>query len=195
MSNLINFFISLDTQAQIELIGIIVSLALGLAALFISYKTLRQNSDMIESSSRPYIGIYGISTYLGFRQYYIILKNYGQSAAQIKSLTYDYDLSLISKHDNFDPFSHIDGTTIMPGQSYRSAVDFDKITADKITAINFHLEYSSGTKKYSDDICLKIDANLGNLEAHAPEMKNPPEDIMVMQTISNTLQDMHIKSL
>lgn len=77
----------------------------------------------------------------------------------------------------------------MPGQSYRAAVDFDKINASNIAHINFYIKYSSGTHVYEDDICFKIDANLGNLEAHAPESMRDS------RIIAETLQDMHIKSL
>ena len=173
----------------IQIIGIICTLTASIVAIVISLADLKQNSKMVESSSRPYIGIYGLSTYMGFRQYYIIIKNFGQSSATIESLTYDFDISRISKHKDCEPFSHIDGTSIMPGQAYRAAIDFDKIAANNLECIHFSVKYSSGTHVYKDDICLKIDANLGNLEAHAPEKMSDS------RIIAETLQDMHVKSL
>lgn len=175
----------------LELFGILASTITSIIAIVISVLTLRQNAKMIEDSSRPCIGIYGLSTYICERNYYIILKNYGSSPARIESLTYDFDIVLLSKHKNCEPFSHIDGASIAPGQSYRCAIDFDKVTKYNLTCINFHICYSSGIRKYEDDIFLKIDANLGNLEAHtkSKEEKTP------LAVISETLQDMHIKSL
>lgn len=175
---------------KIQLLGIVVSTLTSLIAIIISVRTLKQNSKMIEDSSRPYIGIYGMSTYICNRHYYIIIKNFGQSVAHIKSLSYDFDLAKLSLHDRFDPFGNIDGASIAPGQSYRCAIDFDKVSKDELSVINFHIKYSSNTRDYEDEISLKIDGNLGNLEAHQTS-KNTP----VLDVISETLQDMHIKSL
>lgn len=141
---------------KIQLLGIVVSTLTSLIAIIISVRTLKQNSKMIEDSSRPYIGIYGMSTYICNRHYYIIIKNFGQSVAHIKSLSYD----------------------------------FDKVPKDELSVINFHIKYSSNIRDYEDEISLKIDGNLGNLEAHQTS-KNTP----VLDVISETLQDMHIKSL
>lgn len=184
------YSIELSPSDIIELIGIVTSLIASIVAIVISVSDLKQNAKMIESSSRPYIGVYGISTYVGFRQYYIIVKNFGQSSAVIKSFTYDFDIAKISKHDGIEPFSHIDGTTMMPGQAYRAAIDFSKVTEHKLKYINFRILYSSGTRAYDEEICLKIDANLGNLESHNNDEKVPDSEI-----IAETLQDMHIKSL
>lgn len=179
----------------LELIGILASTITSIIAIVISVLTLKQNSKMIEDSSRPYIGIYGLSTYVCDRNYYIILKNYGTSTACIESLTYDFDIALLSKNENYEPFSHIDGASIAPGQSYRCAIDFDKATQRKLTCINFHVRYSSGVHKYEDDISLKIDANLGNLEAHTKSEEEKEKKKTPLVVISETLQDMHIKSL
>lgn len=182
--------IELTPSDIIELIGIFSSLIVSIVAIAVSISSLRQNSKMVEFSSRPYIGIYGISTYMGFCQYYIIIKNFGQSSAVVDSLTSDFDVAKISKHDGFKPFSRISGTTIMPGQSYRTAIDFDKVTEHKLSCINFHILYSSSTHTYDEKICLKIDANIGNLESH-----NTGKKLSDIEVISETLQDMHIKSL
>ena len=167
----------MTTSDKIQLFGIVISALTSIIAIFISVHTLRQNSKMIEDSSRPYIGIYGLSTYICDRYYYIIIKNFGQSIAHIESLTYDFDLAKLALRDGLDPFGNIDGTSLAPGQSYRCAIDF-------------HIKYSSGTHNYEDEITLKIDGNLGNLEAHKTSKKIP-----ALEVISETLQDMHIKSL
>lgn len=180
----------MTTSDKIQLLGIVISALTSIIAIFISVHTLRQNSKMIEDSSRPYIGIYGLSTYICDRYYYIIIKNFGQSIAHIESLTYDFDLAKLALRDGLDPFGNIDGTSLAPGQSYRCAIDFDKIPTDEISSIHFHIKYSSGTHNYEDEITLKIDGNLGNLEAHKTSKKIP-----ALEVISETLQDMHIKSL
>lgn len=73
----------MTTSDKIQLLGIVISALTSIIAIFISVHTLRQNSKMIEDSSRPYIGIYGLSTYICDRYYYIIIKNFGQSIAHV----------------------------------------------------------------------------------------------------------------
>ena len=180
----------MTTSDKIQLLGIAISALTSIIAIIISVHTLRQNSKMIEDSSRPHIGVYGVSTYICDRHYYIIIKNFGQSIAHIESLTYDFDLAKLALRDGLDPFGSIDGTSIAPGQSYRCAINFDKVPTDKISYIHFHIKYSSGTHNYEDEISLKIAGNLGNLEAHKTSKKTP-----ALEVISETLQDMHIKSL
>ena len=51
--------IILSTSDWIQLLGIIASLVTSIIAIFISIFTLRQNSKMIEASSRPVLSIYG----------------------------------------------------------------------------------------------------------------------------------------
>ena len=53
-----NFVLQLSPSDLIQIAGIIVSLICSLIAIAISLKTLKQNSKMIENSTRPYIGIY-----------------------------------------------------------------------------------------------------------------------------------------
>ena len=116
----------MTTSDKIQLFGIVISALTSIIAIFISVHTLRQNSKMIEDSSRPYIGIYGLSTYICDRYYYIIIKNFGQSIAHIESLTYDFDLAKLALRDGLDPFGNIDGTSLAPGQSYRCAMILTK---------------------------------------------------------------------
>lgn len=176
---------------KIQLLGIIVSTITSLIAIWISVKTMRQNSKMLEESSRPYIGIYGVSTHIHQSVYYIIIKNFGQSAARIDSLTYDFDLAKLSLANGHDPFAFIDDATLMPGQSYRCAIKFQKILDNKLSLLHFYVKYSSGTHHYEDDISLKLNANLENFETH----QVPNKTIDADHIIAETLQDMHIKSL
>lgn len=184
-----NFIESLTRSEVISLFGVIASFITGCIATIISIKTLRQNSKMIEASSRPYIGIYGACTHVGTSQYYLIIKNFGNSSALVTSLTYDFDLSQCRKnHSKFEPFQYIENTTIMPGQSFRAAINFNKAILET-DFIHFHISYSSGVRKYEDDICLNLKANTGNFETYTHDSRNE------LLTISQTIQDMHIKSL
>jgi hypothetical protein len=174
----------------IEIIGILTSLITSIIAIGLSIKTLMQNSKMIESSTRPYIGVYLASTYIRNISCYLVVKNFGQSSATINSFAYDYDLALCSKSHLEDraPFQNIEGSTLMPGQAHRCIIDLNK-AIQQVNKINFHVIYSSGTRKYEDNICVNLIATVGNFTAH-----NTTKD-KELEIVSETLQDMYISSL
>ena len=80
----------------IEICGIAVSLITGIVAIIISVKTLKQNSKMIEESTRPYITIYFQTTTVRTPRAYFVIKNFGNTGATISSITCDYDLKKCS---------------------------------------------------------------------------------------------------
>ena len=175
---------------KIELACIVITAITSVAAIIISVFTLRQNSKMIEDSSRPYIGIYLSSTYIRNVSVYLIVKNYGQSSAFIESFTYDFDLANCSSHNipDREPFQNIENATLMPGQSHRCVIDLNK-TLKQTDQINFHVVYSSGAHKSEDDICVNLAATIGNFASHNTTKGKETE------IISETLQDMLIHSL
>ena len=73
--------ITLTTSDVIDLIGIFASLFIGVIAIIISILSLRQNSKMIEESTRPNIQIYPVFLDDFF---YIIIRNFGNSEAVIE---------------------------------------------------------------------------------------------------------------
>lgn len=187
----------MNTSDVVQMIGIIASLATSVIAIGISVKSLKQNSRMIEDSTRPYISIYGTGVYIGSSNYYITIKNFGQSSATITSFTYDFDLSKciddrINDPQNIspykEPFENIENTTMAPNQSFHAIIDFNK-TIKQTKVINFNIKYSSGTHEYEEDICLNLIGNLGNYVL-LPQNSNSE-----LVTISETLQNMHIHSL
>lgn len=179
----------MNTSNIIQLIGILVSLATSTAAIVISVKSLRENSKMIEASTRPYINIYGASTYIGDSKYYIVLKNFGQCSATIHDFLCDFDLSECTiKEYKGKPFQYIKNSTIVPGQSFHALIDLRK-TLTRTKMINFHISYSSSTHNYEEDFCLNLSGNLGNSVSHRTD---PDQELA---TISETLQDMYIHSL
>lgn len=178
-----------DTISNIlQVIGILTSLFTSIVAIVISVKSLKQNSQMLEESTRPYIGIYGVASYVKQPNYYIVLKNFGQSSALITDFSSDLDLSLISLHKSEIPFKNIVGTAVMPGQSFRSVIDINAALA-RTKHITFSMTYTSGVHTYNETILLNLTANLGNLVSHNT---SKGQEIRI---ISETLQDMHIHSL
>lgn len=181
--------VSISLSDIIQVIGIIASFAVSVIAIVISIFSLRQNSKMIEDSTRPYIGIYGNGVYVKTPTFYIILKNFGQSSAFIRAFSCDLDLTpYVSASKKRQPFGHLQGSTILPGQSYRALINLHDLMlhSDHIT---FHMEYSTPTHTYSEDICLNLLSYTDNLVSHKIGQNQE------LSIISETLQDMHIHSL
>lgn len=181
-------FSKLTISDCIELFGIFISLMTSIVAIIISLKTLKQNSKMIEDSTRPNIGVYLASTYIKNVSCYLVVKNFGQSSAFIESFTYDFDLTSTDDTPDYDPFVNIEGSTLMPLQTNKCVIDLNKIL-EQTHEINFHVKYRSSTHEYQDNICVKLDSRIGNFVNHNIS-KNQE-----MAIISETLQDAYISSL
>lgn len=173
----------------IQVLGITVSFITSISAIAISVLSLRQNSKMIENSTRPYIGIYGAGVYVRSPNYYIVIKNFGNSSATIKSFSSDFDLSKCVKgKDMKKPFEYIENSTLLPDQAYHCVIDLNH-TLTQTETINFHITYASSVKQYKEKMCLNLRALVGNYVTHKDDNGKP------LSVISETLQDMHINSL
>ena len=178
--NPLTFLSQLTASDYIEILGIIVSLICSIVAIVISIKTLKQNSEMIENSTRPYIGVYLASTYIRDVTCYLVVKNFGQSSA--------FDLKSVTDVPNYHPFGNIENSTFMPQQSNKCFIELGKIL-EKTDQINFHIVYRSGLHRYEDDISVKLNSRIGDFVNHNTS-KNKELTI-----ISETLQDAYISSL
>ena len=141
-------FQQMSISDWIQAAGIITSLTVSIIAIIVSVKTLKQNSKMIEESTRPNIVIYNDIIGASSPIQYLIIRNYGNSSATITSLRLNY---------TGDPkyskslFAHLEGQIIAPGQSYSTAFKFD----DNATVIDASIEYASETgKTYSGRFCI-----------------------------------------
>ena len=67
----------------INIILCILSFVLAAISVITVVITLKQNSKMIENSTRPYITIYGKKTECGILKYFLVIKNFGSSGAVI----------------------------------------------------------------------------------------------------------------
>ena len=90
----LNEFISKLTPSDIiQILGIIASFLTAFVAIVISLVTMRQNSKMIEESSRAIISIYPQSINTGTPMLFMVIKNFGNSPAIISKFDYDYDFT------------------------------------------------------------------------------------------------------
>ncbi|MBU5331734.1 hypothetical protein KQI61_05955 [Anaerocolumna aminovalerica] len=178
------------TQSDIiQLISIGVALLIGIASILISIFTLRQNSKMIEESTRPVISIYSEYINTGVPYLYIVIKNFGQTAATITQFNYNYDFvnsNAYALKTGKDYLKDLSYSTLAPNQSRICALDCQNINAP----VTFDIEYKSNSKTYNDTICLNLKGGATMAVGKSDEYNGD-----VLGTISYTLQEMLQKSL
>ena len=179
MSN--EFIAKLTPSDIIQILGIIASFLTALVAIIISLVTMRQNSKMIEESSRAIISIYPQSINTGTPMLFIVIKNFGNSPAIIHKFDYDFDFTDCYKfRSERDYLKDFVGSTLAPGQSRICALDYTKLTRP----VTFSLEYQSGLKKYHETFTVDLQAGV-----NIPVPKNATSG-KELHTISYTLQEM-----
>lgn len=129
----------------------ILSVVLVIVSVVVSIATLRQNSKMIESSARPYIGVSSLQVSNGFPFFLISVRNYGASAGLINGFSCSKPLGDYCLGDRGLPLLEgIDGTTLMPGQKIICEMDYKKLRADAVDSLSFAVRYAFGRKEYED---------------------------------------------
>lgn len=179
----------LSVSDIIQIIGIIASLITSIVAIIISILTVRQNSEMIEESTRAYISIYEATTNFSSLKYYFVIKNFGQTGGYIKSFSCNYDLSKLSYDKGFQPFEHINGTYFAPNQTKIFNINHSNLVDDGVETISFHIEYVCQSKTYIENVTLNFAANLDTpvMRASTPDQE--------LKIISYALQDIAEKQL
>lgn len=141
----------------IEIVGIAASLVTSIVAIVISVKTLKQNSQMIEESSRPYVAVYReYIQVLNTPHEYLVIKNFGATGATIDSLTIDppFEKSDICNNPGFN---HISGTFIAPNQTINTTVFANAFNNNRTGITTISIKYHSGSKKYHESFYLNED--------------------------------------
>lgn len=151
---------TLSISDLISLVGIITSLLISLISVIISVINIKQNNKAIEASIRPYITVYATLVTLQATHLYIVLKNFGNTGAVIKSFSTSCD---ISKYDFYhlegtkSIFDDINGTFFAPKQSIYIDIDVAKALKDNIHTINFKIEYISTIGEYDENVNINLD--------------------------------------
>ena len=173
----------------IEIIGIIASLAISIIAIIISCVTLKQNSKMIEESTRPYVIMSLKTTNFSSQHIYLVLKNYGTSGATITKLSCNHDLSKYTGIPTKKPFDNISGSFIAPNQSYITNLNSKYLYTDENLVFSFDIEYKNKNKTYSEHFDI-------HMESYAELVQNRTSTSNEeLKTISYTLQDLVEKHL
>lgn len=179
------------TVAEYIELGVgLVTAATAVISVLIAVKTLRQNNKMIRNSSRPYIAVSFQSTNSQSISVYLIIKNYGASGAEIKSLKFSDKLVGVSASKIWaPPFEGINGTFLAPGQSIVCAIDTTKLHSNNIECLKATVEYTDGINNYKEDYPLNYGVYRKNPSVSADTKDNE------LSTISTILQDLLEKHL
>lgn len=172
------------TSDWIQIISIISTSILSVSAIIISVLTLKQNSKMIEESTRPYITIFPKTTNFTSIIPYLIIKNFGQSSGKIISFNCNQNLSNFA---TYEPFKNLVGTTLTPGQSLSTAFLKGNICNE---LLEFTITYKYGNKTYVETISIDFKQFKGLCCAknHSSNDLKEISDILQEMTIQNLLK-------
>lgn len=139
----------MDISVKVNIVLCILSFVLSAVSVVTVVITLRQNSKMIESSTRPYVTIYFDYSQMGNPIGYFVIKNSGSSSAIITSLTYN---DPIKQHPTLlanlpEIFDGLVGNSIAPGQKYWAPFKFTDYSGN---IARFDISYKYGKKVYTE---------------------------------------------
>lgn len=178
----------MDIATKVNIVLCILSFALAVISIITVIITLRQNSKMIESSSRPYLSIYVSHIYCTDCIDYLVLKNFGNSSATIIDFHCNVDLKTAAYDGTHIPFEHIVDQSICPNEKFSVPLKLYELckNTDKLS---FSVRYSSGKKCYSENISISLPAF-----ADYPIMSADPKG-RELEALSRSLQDICEKML
>ena len=113
--------------------------------------TLRQNKQMIENSTRPYIAVmYETIVRPNELCRYIVLKNFGQTAARITAMecTGDTNAAFLAQ------FKKVVGLTLAPSQ--RLLYFYGGPNTASVDNLSFKYSYQAGKKVYHENVTLQL---------------------------------------
>lgn len=166
----------------IQIISIICTSILSLVAIIISILTLIQNNKMIFESSKPNITIFSKVISFTSPHSFLIVKNFGNSAAIIKEIKYD---KILNSYFEKEPFEHMKNTLIAPNQSFVYPLE-KYAKSDEV--INFEIIYTYLNKTYTE----KCSVNFSHFKDICFIKFHGSKDI---KEISDILQEMTFQNL
>lgn len=177
----------LSTSEIINIVLCIMSFLLAAISVVTVIITLRQNNRMLEASTRPVISVYVESVIIDTPIHYLVVKNFGNSTAYMKKFECDFDFTgcfIVPNSKNYiEEFSRCN---FAPGQSRICLFDLKKIN----TPVHFSIEYSSGTKNYTDEFDIDLSAASG-----LPEQRGNDTSDKALSVIAQTIQEILLKNL
>lgn len=142
------------------IVGIITACGV-LSSIIISVKTLKQNNEMIEESSKAHI-IFYVDYHPQTSRYYLVIKNFGNSVGELLNVevTPKLDWQKCNFKQDIKPLTESTNVLLAPNQKISSWFDFNDYP-DKI--FNVKLTYKTINKIYTENY--KIDLSfIDNLD-------------------------------
>ena len=162
----------------------IFSIGVTITPIVIAVLTLRQNSKMIEESTRPVVCVYSEYVLIGKGCLYLVVKNFGHTAATIDKFDVDCDFTgCYMLKSNKDFIKELEESLLAPGQCRTCLINYEKVKK----TITFNIKYHSGNKKYEDSFQFDPTA-AANLPTYVSKGDN-------IKQIAETLQEMLKKNL
>ena len=178
----------MTTSDWITLWGTIATFLFGIISAGIAICTLRQNSRMLEESTRPYISIYFDVLFISSQAPRFIFKNFGKTGATITDFKYPEVLKKIKFDDEgfiISQFDKIKGIYLAPGQSF--AITLPEFPREKLGDLLFTIEYKTDKKSYYDKINLSVGDNAQSF-ALKTDIRKGNELMMVAKALDEICQ-------
>lgn len=136
----------------INVVLCILSFLLALISVVTVLITLRQNHRMIENATRPYVSAkYETVAFPDGTERYIVVKNYGQTSAQILEM----NCSGSAEQSHMDRVNKLNGFTLAPGQLI--IYYFGKASPNAPEIITLFCRYRSiEGKEYQEKLTLQL---------------------------------------
>lgn len=172
----------------IEAIATSISVLISTIAVLISVINLKQNSKMIEESTRPYITIFLDTIVINNQNSFFIIKNFGSCGAQITDFTYDKELLNNKRHNSTynEQFNRIKGLYLAPGQ--RKLLFYD-VTGLKSKVVTFKITYKGTGKSYSERVNINVKnyIDIAQIRADANNKESDNTQDRILQEIAERL--------
>lgn len=184
---------NLSTSDIIQIIGILASLVTSIIAIILSRISIKQNSKMMEETSRPVIQVY---PYFSNSIAYIVFKNFGNSSATIDKITcpHYFKKEELFYQDEDTPTGHIlkslEGALFAPNYSFTLMLNH---VQTKDTKFKIRIKYHSAIKTYRETFEFTLSNNYPFPDKAYPNKPTSNEE--ALYDIAKELRDMNNRNI
>lgn len=182
MENILMVLGSYISLAEIiQILVSIISLNIALGSMYQSKKSIQLTESSILNVNRPYVMIYIETLDTVYFEKYIVIKNFGKSAAKIIDLNFTSKLD--SNNDTYQMKSLVGGI-IAPNQKYTTTMDSS--FNEEVTG---RIRYQSMENFiYEEDFSIKTDMSSQLLWSNRNNNKDGDEAAAIKQASQNIIK-------
>lgn len=134
----------------IQVIAICISLFVSVISILQTRKSIKMTEKSVYDANRPYVSVFVETFDTVYFEKYLVIKNFGQTAAKILEL--EFQTKLDSSNEQFKLQSLVGGT-IAPGQKFTSSLDSD---FNDLVVVSFSYQDMDGNI-YHEQVDVKTD--------------------------------------